>query len=344
MEHAVFLILAGMIIIALSGSHTMSFGEEDTWTKKADMPTARYGLSTSVVDMKIYAIGGAIFGALPNGGQGPIPLPSVEEYNPVSDIWTKKAGMPNPRSHLSSSVVNGKIYAVGGLNMNINVALATVEEYDPKTDTWTKKADMPTPRSGLSTSAVNGRIYAIGGWSKVFAELSAVEEYDPETDTWTKKADMPTSRGGLSTSVVNSNIYVIGGGLPIVEEYDPGSDTWMNRKDMPTARTACTCVVSGKVYAIGGDNAANDYFPTVEIYDPATDTWTKKGDMPTARASHSASVVNGKIYVIGGLEVWEQPVIPLATVDECTPEDWRFSVCPQDKLATTWANVKSDGY
>jgi len=31
------------------------------------------------------------------------------------------------------------------------------------------------------------------------------------------------------------------------------------------------------------------------------DTWTQKADMPTPRWNHSAAVVNGNIYVIGGV-------------------------------------------
>ena len=72
--------------------------------------------------------------------------------------WKKKADMPNPRAGLSTSVVDGIIYAIGGYN-----SLSTVEAYDPKTDTWIKKANMLTGRWFLSTSAVNGKIYAIGG-------------------------------------------------------------------------------------------------------------------------------------------------------------------------------------
>jgi hypothetical protein len=56
-----------------------------TWTRKADMPTARLFFTTSVVDWKIYSIGG-------------IGSPKkVEEYDPATDIWTRKADLPTGR-------------------------------------------------------------------------------------------------------------------------------------------------------------------------------------------------------------------------------------------------------
>jgi len=137
--------------------------------------------------------------------------------------------MPTARASISTSAVNGKIYAMGGtLGTPWNRGISTAEEYDPETDTWTKKADMPTPRTYFSTSVVNGRIYVIGGYNTSgYNHLSPVEEYDPATDTWTRRADLPTARSGLTTSVVNGKIYAIGGwvgnGTPLstVEEYDP---------------------------------------------------------------------------------------------------------------------------
>ena len=83
--------------------------------------------------------------------------------------------MPTGRSGLSSSVVNGRIYAIGGIGSS--GLLAIVEEYDPSTNTWTGKASMPTARSGLSSSVVNDKIYAIGGG--LAAYLKTVEEYTP---------------------------------------------------------------------------------------------------------------------------------------------------------------------
>ncbi len=277
-------------------------GEGDTWTKKADMPTPRMWLSSSVVNGRIYAIGGAV--------NVNTYTSVVEEYDPAANTWTQKADMLTARDQLSTSVVNGKLYAIGGFEEDRS--LKSVEEYDPVKDKWTERADMPSARQGLSTSVVNGKIYAIGGWDvsrKI--PLSTVEEYDPERDTWTKKSDMPTARGLLSTTVVNGKIYAIGGSnrqillndfeaIPVVEEYDPVTDTWESKTDMPTARWGLSVsTVGDRIFAIGGGNRLVP-FSAVEEYDPVADTWGKRADMPDARGLHSASVVDGKIYIIGG--------------------------------------------
>ena len=134
--------------------------------------------------------------------------------------------MPSPRWGLSTSVVNGKIYAIGGTPNGIE-SLRTVEVYDPATNTWGQRAEMPTPRWGLSASAIHGKIYAVGGTQNGRDGLQSVEIYDPKTDTWTKAPDMPTARANLATSAVNGKVYAIGGSqgllrraLSTVEAYD----------------------------------------------------------------------------------------------------------------------------
>jgi N-acetylneuraminic acid mutarotase len=220
--------------------------------------------------------------------------------------------MPTARSGHSASVVNGKIYVIGG-EPRAQASVSTVEEYDPAMDTWTRKADMPTKRTFLCTCAVDGEIYAIGGVTAgvpgADRNPSTVEVYDPATDTWTRRADIPTPRSMAATSAVDGKIYVIGGvmgsvggsGMSTVEEYDPATDTWTRKANMPTGRKGLsTSVVNGRIYAIGGFTGMSTTFSTVEEYDPATDTWTKKAEMPTARGFSPTSVVNGIIYSIGG--------------------------------------------
>ena len=65
----------------------VSFAKDGKWSRKADMPTARFALSTSTVKGRIYAVGGRVGNTL---------LSKTEEYNPLTDKWTKKADMPTP--------------------------------------------------------------------------------------------------------------------------------------------------------------------------------------------------------------------------------------------------------
>ena len=95
----------------------------------------------------------------------------------AQEPWTKKASLQISRVALSTCVVGGKIYAIGGWNRNI--ALSTVEQYDPASNTWIRKKNMPTSRYALSTSTLNGKIYAIGGdiadFTLVFKRQNALD-------------------------------------------------------------------------------------------------------------------------------------------------------------------------
>ena len=298
---------------------SLSSAMEAPWKMKADMPTARMYLSTSVVNGKIYAIGGA--------SKIEVGISAVEEYDPTTDAWTEKSPMPTPRWGFATSTVNGKIYAIGGAEGRPVSALTTIEEYDPVTDTWTTKSPMPTARWGLSTSVVNGKIYAIGGG--IPSGYQVVEEYDPATDIWASKASMKIGRYALSTSVLNGKIYAIGGVTSYpsttsrVEEYDPEADKWSplaTVASMPTSRTYfSTCVAYGRIFAIGGsDHPDGAPFSDVYEYDPEMNIWTTMDDMLTARMILSTSVVNEKIYAIGGSTI-AVPWNALPTVEEYEP-------------------------
>jgi N-acetylneuraminic acid mutarotase len=301
----------GIVLLALLGTAVTS-GARVVWIPKAAMPTPRAALATCEVDGKIYAIGG--------GGYVMPTVATVEMYDPATDTWTRKADMPTPRGFLAAAAIGGRIYAIGGFGPGgDNTAnTRTVEMYDPATDTWTRKADMSTPRSGLSASVVEGKIYAIGGAGSAWAPLGLVEVYDPATDTWVRKANMPTPRFKVSTCVVDGKIYAIGGRTIYelfgqVEVYDPATDTWIRKAQMPTPRCALgTGVVDGRIYAIGGsyidtspdmDGIVNP--GPVEVYDPATDTWTPETELPEPRGFLGASVVEGKVFAIGGASFYE---------------------------------------
>ena len=280
-----------------------------SWTAKAQMPTARWGLAVGVVNNKIYAVGGY------NSGVSSA-VNALEEYDPMTNLWATKAPMPAGREQLAVGVVNNKIYAIGGYGVPCPNHCDIVEEYDPATDTWTTKTPMPVRRLGLAVGVIGGKIYAIGGRDENSSYLITVHEYDPVTDTWSVKAPMPTARGRLSVAVVNDKIYAIGGyngsTLNTVEAYDPATDSWSNCgtpspgngcTPMPTGRWyLAISVVNDRIYAIGGVGGAGGILATVEEYDPVTNSWATKTSMPTGRYFLRAGVVNNKIYPIGGYD------------------------------------------
>lgn len=238
--------------------------------QQEERPLPRAYHAAAVVDGKIYVMGGA--------GADNKPVGSVQVYDPATRTWAARANMPTPRALFGAGTVRGTIYTVGGTTRGLD-KLAVVEAYDTATNTWARRADMPTPRNALSTAVVDGKVYAIGGWGldrpeagwesldpKALAkDFSTVEAYDPETDTWATLADMPTPRSHMTVSAFGGKIYAIGGGVP--------------------PRTA----------------RSGEYHSLIEVYDTATNRWAPAADLPTPRSVLSSSVIEGRIYVMGGV-------------------------------------------
>src|SRR3972149_6681250 len=121
-----------------------------------------------------------------------VPVSALTEV--TENSWVSKAPMHQARSGLGAAVVDGKIYAIGGLTRSGSQStysggvVGTNEEYDPATNTWTYKTSMPHPRDYFAIGAYQKKIYCIG---------SGINEvYDPATDMWETKTPMPTSRYG----------------------------------------------------------------------------------------------------------------------------------------------------
>ncbi|MDB5046850.1 MAG: hypothetical protein JWQ08_2900 [Deinococcus sp.] len=132
--------------------------------------------------------------------------------------WTAAAPLPNPRNHLGGTVLNGKIYALGGQHLGDEAAgnQSAVHMYDPATNTWTARASLPLPIGHINASTViwNGRIVVASGVTQNSAEVANVSEYDPVANTWTALTPLPAPRQSPVADVINGQLVVATGSLP----------------------------------------------------------------------------------------------------------------------------------
>ena len=178
MKNRLGTIIVAIVVVFVMLQIAMAAAPKDSWLTKANMPSAREGLTVTAVDGKIYAIDGMAISGDSNIN---------EVYDPTTDSWTTKTPAPTVRAELTAAAHGGKIYVLGG--RYAGVVLPTNEIYDVAADTWSTGAPMPTARAGLASAALGNKIYAIGGRTGRIPlsgiALNTTEVYDIATDTWT---------------------------------------------------------------------------------------------------------------------------------------------------------------
>jgi N-acetylneuraminic acid mutarotase len=290
-------LLASCIIVA-KPVFSYAGAAEGSWVSKAPLPLPSWGIVG--LNGKIYAIAGS-------GDYANVSYVNnaVLEYDPALDTWTVKKPLPTPRGSFATAAYQNKIYCIGGAG-GLN------QIYDPQKDTWETKTPMPTPRTQLDANVVNGKIYLVGGTIEGGTPTNLNEVYDPTTDSWTTKAAMPTGVYAYASAVVDNKIHFIGGSDPkppnLNQIYDPATDTWSLGTPIPTPVVSAEAgATTGKwapkrIYVIGGRvNYGMDGTSINQVYNPENDSWTDGASMPTARFQLHVTVVDDKVYAMGGL-------------------------------------------
>jgi len=331
-----------MLIMALIMSYMPNISSAGEWTKKADMPIPRMLFGSAVVDGIVYCIGGL-------KGLAIASETSMDTYNPLKNTWEPKAKINEARCWFVANELNGKIYIMCGTPDGVN-QMSSVEEYDPKINKWTFKKNIPNGTFAFSSAVLEGKIYVIGGAGNAPGiELNGVYAYDPISDTWQQKTNFPVQTDSASACAYNGKIYHMGGVINSnissnVYEYEPAKDEWTQKTNMPTPRAGFSIsIINGKIYAIGG-HSPQGTVSVIDVYDPLQDKWIDQIQMTEGRSWHTSVVYQNKIYVMGGTHFYKgvgwPPQDVLSLVEEYTPDDWQFSVNPQDKITSTWSKIK----
>lgn len=122
----------GGIIYAVGGSNDANFWlatveaydpASNTWSVKAPLPTPRFGLGVAAIAGRVYAMGGHT----PVGSFSEL-TDILEAYDPATNTWAAKPRMLGPRVYLATAVLQGLVYAVGGMGSG---NLDGLEAYHP---------------------------------------------------------------------------------------------------------------------------------------------------------------------------------------------------------------------
>ncbi|MDQ3441044.1 MAG: hypothetical protein M3478_11925, partial [Planctomycetota bacterium] len=192
----------------------------NTWQRWVDLPQIQYGGALAYLNGGLYFFGGdAADRFTPLDDHWAI---STRSRNPQ---WVARAPLPDTGDHLNRTVVNGKIYAIGGEHGHAGIDFDPpptyvqhdfMYEYDPAADTWTRKASMPIAASHSegTTFAVGEKIFVLAGLLGPERHSASVRVFDTLTDRWTVLADLPDARIGPAAGLWGGRVYFTVGYSP----------------------------------------------------------------------------------------------------------------------------------
>jgi hypothetical protein len=241
-----------------------------SWKSLANMQTARAGLSITVLEGFLYAIGGR-----GNASDSSV-IAYVEKLNYALDgaQWTNVSKMLTSRVYFASAICSGSILVFGGWSGT--EALGSVEMYRTLVDGWIQLAEMREPRFAMSAITYFDSVYIIGGTAAVNNTLRSVEIYHMVNATqWGSRntTSLPTAKQGIQAVLINGSVLAIAGG------------------------TAHNAISNGGLVLL--TQPSNETF----IYDTRTLRWTAGANMTASRQRFGAWSWNGTVYAAGGVGI-----------------------------------------
>lgn len=179
--------------------------------------------------------------------------------------------------------------------------------------TWVNKAVEPTPRLASANFVFGNKIHVIGGENSLDLPTDVHEIYDTETDTWAVGVSLPSPHGGVGWFTIGTKGYILGGITPggILDNemyvYDSVANSWSQLNNLPLSLWTpfIGTTTDGTLGYTFGGIVGQQSLPTnvAYSYNPATDTWTQLANLPEAIGENHAQYYNGKVYIIGGINL-----------------------------------------
>lgn len=289
----------------------------------------------------------------------------VERRLATGTAWTTLADLPAGRAwYADAAAVAGTAYhyrvtALGAGGTAATTSAATRSATTPATApfAWTGSAAAPLPRYEAAGAAANGRLYVFGGYVNASIQATArADAFDPARNAWTRLRDMPEVVTHAAQAVDGNYIYLAGGfvgdhpglGSNSAWRYDTRNDSWTRMPSLPGPRGGgAMAVVMRELHFFGGLTQAQ--FATVNqaehwVLDLTAPSlgWKPRAALPNARNHLAAAEVGGKIYAIGGQDLWNEATGAKSNVDVFDPATNTWS--PAAPLPTPRSHISASTF
>lgn len=274
------------------------------WGAKAPLPLPRTEMAWAAERAgRMHLVGGY--------AEQRVDKPYHHIYDPTSDAWTQAADLPIGANHVGVTVLDGRLYALGGFLDQNRRPIADCFAWGAEGERWTRIASMPQAAGAMGCVALDGKLHLVGGaygdTQETRISVNRHLVYDPKTNRWSYAAPLPTARDHVGIVVFNGLIHVIGGRVDsfytnshLHHTWDPKEDRWRVRNPLPTARSGHGATIyRDQIFCMGGEGS-NRVYAQNEAYDPAKDAWLSYAPMLTPRHGMGAVTIGDAIYVAGG--------------------------------------------
>ena len=190
------------------------YPEEDRWETGPDLLQPHDYPAFALFDGKIYIIGGHHPAATEGGPQTDPAFSFSERWQPGAEGWEEIAPMPTPRFAASAVVMNGELWALGGVAFTPQGfnEYDRIECFDSRQGKWALlPLKLPWPSAGQGASVVNKRLYLFGGFRGEEGIGTHGAVFDPTSKKWSELPLMPEARAAMGVAAVGRTIYLLGG-------------------------------------------------------------------------------------------------------------------------------------
>ena len=213
-----------------------------SWTSLTPLPQPRGYVQAAELNGKLYVVGG-VDRVISDTYQV---HSETWVYDPIGDVWSQAANLPQSLGGVALAVVNSRLYAFGGFDSRGPSVgdVDTAYVYNPDNNTWLTRTTMISgTRSLAGATRLNDKIYVVGGTEPSTspatpAPSNEVIVFNPTTNSWSAAAPLIDAAHSPGVAVLPDAgwLYVIGGGIqwdPLVsgQVYDPATNTWSNLSD-----------------------------------------------------------------------------------------------------------------